>query len=120
MQRKHRKQMSVTEIKTLEHIVHSMPSWVCKTKYLAGRQQERSISRLEVFKCLRYGVVIEYKDDGRVVMRNTDGICVVAHLATHTVVTAWYNDPSDQHWTLDLSQYRWMVNLIPYIHQERI
>lgn len=115
MLRKHRKQMTVPEIQALEAIVHGMPSWISKSQYLAGRQQERSISRLEVFKCLHYGSVIEYKDDGRVVMRNTDGVCVVAHLATHTVVTAWYNDPSDQHWTLDLSQYRWNVNLMPYI-----
>lgn len=116
MQRKHRKQMTVAEIKAVESLLRSVTSWVSKGHY-ETRSRERSITRLEVYRAIATGAVIEAKDDSRLVVRGADGVCVVCEIPTHRVITAWYNAPDDQHWTLDLSQYRWQVNLTQWSAQ---
>ena len=110
MQRKHRKQMTVAEISSVESIVKSVPAWHSQP-YYAMRAQTRKIARFDVFRAIAYGQVIEAKDDGRAVMRGQDGTCVVVSVPTRTVITVWYNDPSDNHYTLDLSQYTWYTDL---------
>jgi hypothetical protein len=116
MQRKHRKQMSKQEVAAVESLVKSITSWVSKSHY-AVRSRERNVTRLEVYQAIAFGQCVEAKDDNRVVMRHHTGVCVVVEIPTHTVVTVWYNDPQDQHWTLDLSQYRWVINLIEWSKQ---
>src|ERR1700674_633204 len=101
MQRKHRKQMNAAEIQSVDSLVKAVTSWVSKGHY-ETRSRERSISRLEVYRAISQGSCIEAKDDSRVVMRHADGICVVVEIPTRKVVTAWYNSPDDQHYTLDL------------------
>lgn len=116
MQRKHRKQMNLAEVIAVESKVKSVGSWISKSHYEV-RARERNITRLEVYQAIYQGKVVEAKDDNRVVMRSVSGICVVIELTTRKVVTVWYNDPQDQHWTLDLSQYRWTINLVTWSQQ---
>jgi hypothetical protein len=113
MQRKHAKQMSRTEMAAVRMAVAAVPSWVSRGHY-AVRGRERSITRREVYEAILFGLPGEVNDKDRVVMRHASGVCVVVELPTHTVVTVWYNDPQDQHWTLDISQYRWTVNLVEW------
>ena len=75
------------------------------------RCQTRKIARIAVFRAIAYGQVIEAKDNGRAVMRGQDGTCVVVSVPTRTVITVWHNDPTDNHYTLDLSAYRWRADL---------
>jgi len=102
--------MTRGEIAAIESLIKAVPSWVSKSHYTV-RSRERRIARIEVFQAVRYGEVIEAKDDNRVVMRHHSGVCVVLSVPDHTVVTVWYNAPEDQHYTLDLSQYRWSIDL---------
>ena len=116
MQRKHRKQMSREEVVAVEALVKSIPSWHSQPYYVT-RGRERNISRLSVYTAIAFGEVVEAKDDDRVLMRHHSGVCVVVDVKTRTVVTVWFNDPQDQHWTLDLSQYRWNQNLVEWSKQ---
>ncbi len=45
--------------------------------------------------------------DIRAVVRDGEGTCVVVSLLQWTVVTVYYNSPTDHHSTLDYSKYRW-------------
>lgn len=115
MLRKHRKQMTPAEIHAVEARVKRVPAWVSQP-YYAVRARERNVSRLEVYRAIAFGQAIEAKDDDRVLMRGSDGVCVVVEIPTRKIVTVWYNSPDDQHWTLDLSQYRWNVNLVTWVN----
>lgn len=110
MQRKHRKQMTVAEITAVESSVRAVPAWRSQPYYIM-RCQTRKIARIAVFRAIAYGRVIEAKSDGRAVMRGTDGTCVVVSVPTRTVITVWHNDPTDNHYTLDLSAYTWYTDL---------
>ena len=102
--------MTVAEISSVESIVKSVTSWHSQPYYIM-RAQTRKIARFDVFRAIAYGQVIEAKSDGRAVMRGQDGTCVVIEVPTRTVITVWYNDPTDNHYTLDLSQYTWYTDL---------
>lgn len=116
MQRKHRKQMTKAEVMAVETLVTSVPAWTSKAHYDV-RSRERSVTRFEVYQTIAFGECIEAKDDNRVVMRHHTGVCVVVEIPTRTVVTVWYNAPEDKHYTLDLSQYRWVVDLTKWSAQ---
>lgn len=119
MQSKHRKQMSQAEIDYAEMLVHAIDSWKFDNDHLMQRMQQKGISKKDALLALKWGAVIRVQDDGRVLMRLTQGtrsgVCVVASLKDHTLVTAWYNNPRDNHSTLDLSEYTWKANTTDFL-----
>lgn len=46
-----------------------------------------------------------HSEDARVLLRHSTGLCFVVSLRTGDVVTAYRNDPTDTHATLQRSQY---------------
>lgn len=64
-----------------------------------------------VLRCLRtFNQVIEYNynhiaQDRRILIRDANGVAVVLSVKDLVVVTAYYNDPSDNHNTLRESEY---------------
>lgn len=112
MQRKHRVQMNEQEIECAEFVAHSTVGWSFGTNvHLSERMSSKRIIRDDVIDALQAGTVIEAKDDNRIVMRSDSGVVAVADLRTKEIVTAWRNSQTDNHSTLDLSEYTWQVDL---------
>jgi hypothetical protein len=54
----------------------------------------------------------EKEPDIRALMRDDKGTCVVVSLVSGDIITVYYNDPEDKHYTLNKGQYRWNVDLL--------
>lgn len=119
MQSKHRKQMTADEIEYVETLVHAIPAWDFTREHMVERMAQKGVSAKDAAITLKWGAVIRVQDDGRVLLRLMNGmrkgVCVVASLKDRTLVTAWYNKPTDQHATLDMSEYTLKVNVITYL-----
>jgi hypothetical protein len=119
MQSKHRKQMTAAEIQYTESLVHGIDTWCFDNDHLLARMEQKGVSKKDAAITLRWGAIIRVQDDGRVLLRLMNGmrkgVCVVVSLKDFTLVTAWYNKPTDQHTTLDMSEYTWKVNVIEYL-----
>jgi hypothetical protein len=122
---KHRRQMSPAEIRFAETTVHAVDTWCFDNDHLLQRMQQKQISKKDAVLAAKYGEVIRVQDDGRVVMRlmrptqpfATDkvGTVVCVSLLDKTIVTAWHNDPKDNHMSAGLDAYTWQVNVIEYL-----
>lgn len=115
MQRKHRTQMSASEITSVESLVHSVKGWRIGSCLVHASKRGRTITRDEVLDALTTGEVIEVNDAERVLMRSAKGICVVVNVKAKFTFTVWVNDPSDNHKTLNRSEYQWRVNVANYL-----
>ena len=125
MQSKHRRQMSPEEIRFEESTVHAVDVWCFDNDHLLQRMAAKQISKKDAVLAAKHGEVIRVQDDGRVVMRlmrptppfaaDRVGTVVCVSLLDKTIVTAWYNDPKDNHKTLRLREYTWRVNVIDYL-----
>lgn len=80
------------------------------------RATERSFTTADALEAIKGGLVVEVHNDRkpeiRALVRNAKGTCVVVSLTDFRVVTVYYNDPNDQHETLNWNAYRWPVNLV--------
>jgi predicted metalloenzyme YecM len=122
---KHRQQMSPAEITAAEQLVHSIDGWDFTDDHVVLRMGQKAVSKKDAAVTLKCGEVIAVQNNGRILMRlmrrpapfatTKVGTCVVVHIASRKLVTAWYNKPTDNHATLDLSQYAWQVNVIEYL-----
>jgi hypothetical protein len=121
MERKHREQMSPAEIEYSESLVHGITDWNLMTHHAAERMAEKHIAKQDVVNTLKYGAVIEVTSLGRIVVRlmkgKMKGTCAVVSPKDKTVVTVWYNRGSDNHSTIDMSQYGWDVNVITFLEK---
>jgi hypothetical protein len=119
MQSKHRKQMTLAEIQYTETLVHAITDWRFDNPHLFERMMQKGVSKKDALLALKWGAVIRVQDDGRVLMRLMNGIrsgvCVVVSLITRTLVTAWFNRPTDHHATLNLSEYTMTQNVVDYL-----
>jgi hypothetical protein len=126
MESKHRRQMSQDEIRFAERTIHAINDWRLEgNDHLNERMEEKGVSKKDALLALRCGEIIRVQDNGRVVMRlmrptqpfSSDrvGTCVCASLTDHTLVTAWYNEPTDNHDNLNISMYRWRVDVVEYL-----
>ena len=119
MERKHRIEMSKSEISFAENLIHSITEWNFATNHAMERMEEKGILKRDVLNTLKYGEVIEVNSYGRVVLRLTlkgKGACiVVVGLSDRALVTTWFNDSVDNHKTLRLSDYGWKVNTTEYL-----
>ena len=122
---KHRQQMSPAEISYAEQVVHSIDGWDFTDDHITLRMEQKGVSKKDAAVTLKCGEVIAVQSNGRVLMRlmwlpapfatTKVGTCVVVHLASRKLVTAWYNKPTDNHATLDLSQYTWKQDIVAYL-----
>ena len=119
MQSKHRKQMSPAEIRYTETLVHGMTGWRFERDHMALRMAQKGVSEKDATLALKWGAVIRVQDDGRVLLRQVicgkGAVCVVADLVSRKMVTAWRNDSTDNHATLDMSEYTLKTNVITYL-----
>jgi len=78
------------------------------TDYAINRAQERGLSYADVHHAVQHGRIIEYqytKDSERLLLRDEYGTCIIFNMTTNCVVTAYHNDPKDNHATLNESNY---------------
>ena len=119
MQSKHRKQMTADEIQYAETLVHAIDGWDFTDDHMLLRMEQKGVSKKDAAITLKWGAVIRVQNDGRILLRlmtgMRKGVCVVAHIPSRTLVTAWFNNPKDQHATLDMSEYTWRVNVVEYL-----
>lgn len=119
MERKHRIEMSKTEIVFAETLVRSINEWNFATDHAMERMEQKGVAKQDVLNTLKYGEVIEVNSYGRVVLRLTlkgKGACiVVVGLRDRALVTTWFNRATDNHKTLNVSEYGWKVNVIEFL-----
>ena len=117
--RKHVTQMTNAERMAVESYAHKLGSYQwALNPHVAERKAKWSLSDVDIVNALRYGTVVEAHannwPDVRFVLRYTRdnrAVCVCANLKGE-VITVWANNASDNHRTLDRSQYQWKENLI--------
>lgn len=114
--RKHRVQMSPDEISFVESFVHAMrPVVNPRNTHFVEEMQNDGLVLDDVLHTLKFGSVIEVNDFGSCLLRmlqgQKSGVCAVVNILNGQLVTAWKNDPKDNHKTLRLTEYRWDVNV---------
>lgn len=118
--RKHRVQMSPDEISYAETLVHSIQPVVNpRNAHFVEEMQNDGIQLDDVIQTLRMGSIIEVNDLGRCLVRMLQGpksgTCAVINIHNGHIVTAWKNNPRDNHKTLRLNEYRWDVNVAEFL-----
>ena len=91
MFRVHRNYMSQSMSTKLLKEIHSHHSWD-DSEHLWFKKERRSITDEEVDDAVEHGDVVEYnelKGTRRVLLKNTNGICVVVDLDTKQIITAF-------------------------------
>lgn len=74
------------------------------------RAEEKGITKEQLTGALQTGSLIEFHNERqtrRILLRATEGTCIVLDLDTRTLVTAYHNDPRDRHSTLRRNEYYW-------------
>lgn len=78
------------------------------SKHFYDRATDRHFTLEDASATLRTGTVIEIhndKGDWRAVIRSQNGTCAVVSLESNRVLTVYYNDPEDNHDTLNHGLY---------------
>ena len=122
-QRKHVTQMLPTERQMVESFAYTLPFYKgLNNSHIKERKAKWGVSDADILAALWQGEVIEVHannfPDVRFVMRYQSGeraICTCASMRGE-VITVWVNRVSDNHYTLDLDQYQWNVNLTSVFH----
>ena len=116
--RKHRQQMTPAEMQAAERLARSWAGRLSFVDHADERGAQKGVTPEEIRGAVLFGSVIEVHanaaPDCRAVLRRGE-VCVVLSLCTGQVVTTWRNRKSDQHDTLDLSQYQWPVNVVALV-----
>lgn len=123
MLRKHRDQMSDTEIEFVEYLLYAMSGWetdgalrhAARRGREDGRRDTRQVTRTEILRAIQTGRIIEVNSFARVLIRDAKGVVVCVSLPDRVVITTWKCDVNDTHKTLDRSIYRWKVDVVDYI-----
>ena len=117
--------MAAAETEAVLAYVRAISVRTTKPHYY-NMKQERSFTREQVEHAIKHGGLIEVHDDKapevRVLLRDSSGTCVVVSLNTGEVITVYYNDPEDRHYTLNKGLYRWkadMQEVVSKIRKER-
>lgn len=117
--KKHAKHMSPHEKDFIKNKILSINNWKFRP-HSTHKMVERGASTMDVLESLKNFNIIEFhKKEGevRVLIRGTsiiynDNICVVVAPNTNEVVTAYFNDVKDNHFTLDMRQYTKSIDVI--------
>lgn len=124
MSRKHQTQFTKEERGFVHGFVRANVSRLTSTNtHFVDRATERHFTFDEAAAVVKGGLVVEVHNDKpgdvRCLVRNSQGTCVVVSLVRWEVITVYYNDPADQHETLNWNVYRWNQNLVELIKQLR-
>ena len=110
--------MNQAERAKVETYAHSLPAYNWKNNpHVIDRMAEKRISDSEIVLALRKGHIIEVHANNypeiRYVLRHAIGKRAICVCASHkgNVITVWANNATDNHYTLDASQYKWNVDL---------
>jgi exonuclease III len=122
--RRHFQQMSKEEKAFVHGFVRANAArFIGGCGHYYDRASERSFSGEEVAAAIKNGLVVEVHNDRkpeiRALVRDRKGTCVVVSLSDFTVITVYYNDPNDQHETLNWNVYNWQVNLVNVVKELR-
>lgn len=91
--------------------IHSHHSWK-DSEHLWFKKERRDITDEEVSDAVEHGEVIEYnelKGTRRVLLKNTNGICVVVDLDTKQIITA-FKDNAKSSRGFNSAKYLFMGN----------
>lgn len=92
-------------------------------QHFYDRATERHFSLEDAISAVRCGLVVEVHDDKkpsvRALVRDQKGTCVVVELGSLRIITVYYNDPADQHDTLNWNLYRWTVDVVELVKSFR-
>ena len=113
--RKHRKQMTAAEIEYTESLVHSLNGWRTGPGLGHAAKRRRTFSHQQVIEALRTGWVVEVNSLGRVLMRDTTGLCVVISIKDRVAFTVYANAPNDHHENQSMGMYKFNVDVISYL-----
>jgi hypothetical protein len=113
--RKHRKQMTQAEIEYIENLVHNS-FWRIDAVFRGHMAKRgRNFTNQQLVHACKTGHIIEVNDRGRVLMRDSLGVCVVLSIKDRLIFTAYANDPKDTHDYSALTLYTWKVDVISYL-----
>ena len=97
-------------------------AWSCNGHF-SDRATERAFTLDDAKACVKGGLVVEVHNDKnpdvRALLRNSVGTCVVVSLKSWEIITVYYNDPTDEHHSLNWNAYRWPVNLVSLVKDLR-
>ena len=110
MARKHFTQFSADESGFIHGFIRKrVQPLVHGSAHFYDRAGDRHITLADAAETLRTGSVIEIHNDRgewRALVRSRIGTCVVVSLESNLVLTVYYNNPTDNHETLNHSLYQ--------------
>ena len=122
--RKHYTQMSAVEVGTLVGFVRAHQNTLIGSSHYYDRVSERSFTYEQAVNAIGAGKPIEVNKTGndvRALFRRQSGpnagTCAVISLKSWDIITVYYNDPNDQHDTLNHNLYRWNVDVSRLVAQ---
>jgi len=103
----HRTTLAYSTIKKLTKEARTGADWKL-TPHAGQMLVYRKLNIDDVRETVRKGELVEYNDDfgtRHVLLRGESGVCVVADLDLKELSTVFYNNPNDNHKTLNTSRY---------------
>ena len=103
----HRTTLAYSTIKKLTKEARTGADWKL-TPHAGQMLSYRKLNINDVRDTVREGELIEYNDDfgtRHVLLRGESGVCVVVDLDLKELSTVFYNNPDDNHKTLNRSRY---------------
>lgn len=103
----HRTTLAYSTIKKLTKEARTGADWKL-TPHAGQMLVYRKLNIDDVRETVRKGELVEYNDDfgtRHVLLRGESGVCVVVDLDLKELSTVFYNNPNDNHKTLNTSRY---------------
>lgn len=81
------------------------------TAHTTERMVEKGVNREQIMECLKIHRLVQFQREAdssrRILVRDNNGTCLVLDIDHRIIVTAFHNNPNDNHRTLDRGQYLW-------------
>lgn len=124
-EKKHYLQMTNGEKRFINNKIKTITSYFF-SKHSEKRMEQKYISKYRIKRVLTFHDIVEFNfhnNDARVLLREIDlvgnrkSVCVVVSLITGNIITAYKNDSTDKHPTIDWSQYDATIDIIEKTNQ---
>ena len=122
--KKHFKHFSPNEKETVENTIKAIkPNEYKLRSHAIDKLKERGGNINNVFEALKDFNIIEFHamtGEPRLLIRSktafhSDNICIVVATKTKEIVTAYFNDIKDNHFTLDMTKYTKSIDILKFI-----
>lgn len=122
--KKHFKHFSPNEKETVENTIKAIkPNEYKLRSHAIDKLKERGGNINNVFEALKDFNIIEFhakEGEARLLIRGksvlyTDNICIVIALKTKEIVTTYFNNVKDNHFTLDMTKYTKSIDVLKFI-----